>query len=114
MNKRKIIVSDYDQTFYIDDNDIENNKISVNKFMSDGNIFVIATGGSYKSFNEVLDLYNINYNYLILNHGLIILDNKNNILLNVYINKKIIQNLLKDLEIDKSIRHFYYKIRYFF
>ena len=27
----KLLVSDYDQTFYLNDNDIENNKIYVNK-----------------------------------------------------------------------------------
>lgn len=30
---KKILVSDYDQTFYINDEDIQKNKIAVNKFM---------------------------------------------------------------------------------
>ena len=47
---KKLLVSDYDQTFYINDEDIEKNKIAVNEFRSKGNIFVIATGRSYDDF----------------------------------------------------------------
>ena len=39
---KKLLVSDYDQTFYINDEDIEKNKIAVNEFRKKGNIFVIA------------------------------------------------------------------------
>ena len=45
MNK-KIIISDYDQTFYINDEDIEKNKIAVSEFEAKGNLFIIATGRS--------------------------------------------------------------------
>ena len=47
---KKILVSDYDQTFYIGDEDIEKNKIAVNRFRNKGNIFIIATGRSYEDF----------------------------------------------------------------
>ena len=60
----KLLVSDYDQTFYLNDNDIENNKIYVNKFMDSGNLFVIATGRSYLDFHNKLDIYDFNYNTL--------------------------------------------------
>ena len=44
---KKVLVSDYDQTFYINDEDIEKNKLAVSEFRKEGNIFVIATGRSY-------------------------------------------------------------------
>ena len=47
---RKILVSDYDQTFYLNDEDIEKNKKSVEEFRKKGNIFVFATGRSYFDF----------------------------------------------------------------
>lgn len=40
---RKMLVSDYDGTFYLDDEGIEINKIEVQKFRQTGNLFVIAT-----------------------------------------------------------------------
>ena len=44
---KKILVSDYDKTFYLNDEDIEKNKIAVEKFRKERNVFVIATGRSY-------------------------------------------------------------------
>ena len=89
MNK-KMIVSDYDQTFYINDEDIEKNKIAVNEFRNKGNIFVIATGRSYDDFMKKKNEYNIEYDYLIINHGATILDKDDNIIFN-----KKITNLIK-------------------
>ena len=48
----KLLISDYDQTFYLNDDDIENNKIYVNKFMNSSNLFAIATGRSYLDFHN--------------------------------------------------------------
>lgn len=45
---KKILVSDYDNTFYINDTDIKNNIDKVNKFRNKNNIFVIATGVNCK------------------------------------------------------------------
>ena len=66
---KKIIISDYDQTFYINDEDIERNKVAVSKFEEKGNLFIIVTGRSYLDFKNKVEAYNINYNYVILNHG---------------------------------------------
>ena len=79
---KKLLVSDYDQTFYINDEDIEKNKMAVNEFRKKGNIFVIATGRSYADFMKKKNQYNIEYDYLIINHGATILDPKDNIIFN--------------------------------
>jgi len=101
---QKMIVSDYDDTFYINDEDIINNVNMVNNFMKK-NIFVIATGRSYFDFKRKKDMYNINYNYLILNHGATILFN-NEIIENKIIDNKIKAQLIKDLEFDHSVNSF--------
>ena len=44
---KKILVSDFDGTFYLKNVDINNNIKNVEKFRSQGNIFIIATGRSY-------------------------------------------------------------------
>lgn len=38
-----MLVSDYDGTFYLDDEDIEINKMEIQKFRKSNNLFVIAT-----------------------------------------------------------------------
>ena len=49
---KRMLASDYDQTLYLNDVDIENNKQAIYKFMEEGNIFVIATGRSYLDFKK--------------------------------------------------------------
>lgn len=103
---KKLLVSDYDQTFYINDEDIEKNKIAVNEFIKKGNIFVIATGRSYADFMKKKNQYNIEYDYLIINHGATILDKKENIIFNEKIPNEILDSLKFDLHIENSERNF--------
>ena len=103
---KKLLVSDYDQTFYINDEDIEKNKITVNEFRKKGNIFVIATGRSYYDFMKKKNQYNIEYDYLIINHGATILDKKENIIFNEKIPNEILESLKLDLHIENSERNF--------
>lgn len=103
---KKLLVSDYDQTFYINDEDIEKNKIAVNEFRKKGNIFVIATGRSYADFMKKKNQYNIECDYLIINHGATILDQKDNIIFNEKIPNEILESLKLDLHIENSERNF--------
>lgn len=102
----KMLVSDYDQTFYLNDEDIEKNKQAVAKFRKAGNIFVIATGRSYLDFFNKLEIYNFEYDYLIINHGATILDADNNILANFPMNNEIISKLKNDLQLNKALDNF--------
>ncbi len=106
MKDIKMLVSDYDQTFYLNDQNIKINIDMVEQFRKAGNKFVIATGRSYMDFKEKVNLYNINYDYAILNHGAIILDNKDKIIAEYFIDEKIVSNVKKDLNSEKSIKNF--------
>ena len=105
MNK-KILVSDYDQTFYLNDDDIELNKKFVEKFRKNGNIFVIATGRSYFDFHNKVNMYHFDYDYVIINHGATILDKNDTIIANFSINDNVINNIKEDLQLEKSIKGF--------
>lgn len=103
---KKILFSDYDQTFYLNDEDMEINKKAVARFRKEGNIFVIATGRSYFDFHNKVDMYNFEYDYVIINHGATILDKNDNVIANFSINNEIINNIKKDLQLNKSIKSF--------
>ncbi len=103
---KKILVSDYDQTFYLNDEDIKSNIKEVNKFRKKGNIFIIATGRSYLDFQKKVDIYNFKYDYVILNHGATILDKTNNVIANFTIEPKILNKIKEDLQLDKTISSF--------
>ncbi len=74
---KKIIISDYDQTFYINDEDIERNKVAVSKFEEKGNLFIIATGRSYLDFKNKVEAYNIN-SYYVTGDSIEIISSKTN------------------------------------
>lgn len=101
----KVLVSDYDDTFYISDEDIENNRKWVDVFRKNNNKFIIATGRSYMDFKNEVYKYNFAYDYVILNHGATVMDNEDNILMNFVINNDIsnlIGNILKEKAIKSS------------
>ena len=76
----KLLVSDYDGTFNSDNKNLYINIAAINKFRKNGNKFVIATGRNFESIKKETDIYDIQYDYLICNNGLIIFDNQNNII----------------------------------
>lgn len=96
---KKLLISDYDNTFFTDEVSILKNIEEVNKFRDKGNIFVIATSRNYISIMEEVKKYNICYDYIFTNLGATIFDNNSNILYSHYIQQKdkvIIENVLKN------------------
>ena len=109
MNK-KVLVVDYDRTLYINHNDMLNNIKAIDKFRSKGNIFIIATGRTYNSLKNEIDKYGINYDYLILNHGALVIKKDNTPLFHYKLNRNDlldINNYLNKLN-PKDIFYSYY------
>lgn len=86
----KLLVVDYDGTFKSNIKNLNINIKKINEFMKKGNKFVIATGREYKSLKDEINFYDIKYDYIICNNGLVIFDNMDNI---VYINPLIKEEL---------------------
>ena len=92
MNK-KVLVVDYDRTLFINNSDMLNNINSINKFRENGNIFIIATGRTYNSLKKEIDKYNIEYDYLILNNGSLVIKKDKSTLFHYKIDKNILFNI---------------------
>ena len=101
----KILVCDYDKTFYINDLDIKKNIDLIKEFRELGNLFIIATGRSYHDFMEKKDKYDIKYDYILLNHGATILDQYDNVLFNFPIDEDYLE-IKKYLELENCIMNF--------
>lgn len=104
---KKVLVSDFDKTFYLNDEDIKNNIVAVNKFRNNKNIFVIATGRSFFDFKKAVSKYKLEYDFAIINHGATILDKDDNIISNFSIDNDIIKEIMDDLELKNSINSFF-------
>ena len=96
-NKQKMLVSDYDGTLFVDEQGIKNNLKAIEEFRKEKNLFVIATGNNLNDFQKVIKKYGIKCDYLILDQGACIFDNKNNLLKTTFldydISKKIIEKI---------------------
>lgn len=97
----KVLVSDFDGTFF--DNNYLKNIDNVNKFVDDGNLFIIATGRSINNLKIDIQDYDIKYSYLICSDGASIYDNKYNNLFYCDIDKDLINPICNLLDNDPNI-----------
>lgn len=97
----KIIVSDFDGTFF--NNQYEQNINIINKVVEQGNIFIIATGRGINNLRKDISEKNIKYTYLICNDGATIYDYKNENLYTSYINMETIYKICDILDNDSNI-----------
>ncbi len=97
---RKMLVSDYDGTFYTDEDNIKLNVEEVEKFRRLNNLFVIATGRSYYDFGKKKKKYDIKYDYLVINHGATILNKEEKPISNYAIDENVKLDLVKELDLQ--------------
>lgn len=64
---RKMLISDFDDTLYRDEESLQINIKKIKEFRDKGNLFVIATGRSFISLEAKMKRYSIPFDYLILN-----------------------------------------------
>jgi len=98
-----MLVTDYDDTLTNDINNLNELKRELDDFKSKGNIFVIATGRAFSSITERIkkEFDNIEYDYLLTNHGAVIMDKNNNILKSYNIQNNTLKKILKVIDQNK-------------
>ena len=105
---KKILISDYDGTFYQNDIDIKENMDKVTEFRTLGNIFVMAIGRSYVGLKIEIDKYKIPYDYLILNHGALLLSKELNVISSFNLDKDQVDSILDYVNNNKDIYDIYF------
>lgn len=101
----KVLVSDFDKTLYTED--YLKNIERINKFVDDGNMFIIATGRNIEQLKKDIVDYNINYSYLICNDGGIIVDKFDNVVFQKNISDDIAKSLYEYLKTLSNISSVY-------
>lgn len=90
----KLLVSDFDGTYYTNETDIYLNNKSINNWIDNHNIFMLSSGRSFKSLKEMTKKYNINYQYLSCCDGSILYDKNDKIIIKYPLNPNIINKFL--------------------
>lgn len=103
-----LLVSDYDGTYSNNDESIYLNNEAIEKFMKDGNTFVLSSGRSYTSLlKETID-YEIPYHYLGTNNGNCLFDSNGQLLYSSAIDRDILRSDAFNRMCDMSNRTRYY------
>lgn len=90
---KKIIISDFDDTIYIHGKINPEIVSLVHQFREDGNLFIIASGSSYPSLIDKISGSNLEYDYLICDHGCNIVKD-NNLIFSEVIDQDIVEELI--------------------
>lgn len=90
----KLLVSDFDGTYYLDDEDIIKNNLYIKNFQDKGNLFMLSSGRSFRSLKEVSQKYNISYDYLSCCDGSILYDKFDNIIVKFDLEPSILEEFL--------------------
>lgn len=99
----KCIVSDFDGTLF--DDNFDNNVLLIKKIVKNGNIFVLATGRTFKSIKNAIKDHNIFYKYLICSDGTCIYDSNDNLIYEKTMSYDLMFKILsKIFEIDDSVQ----------
>lgn len=94
---RKLLVSDYDGTFFVNKTDMKKNIYDIKKFREEGNIFAFATGNNYENFIKVVEKNDIEYDYLLLDHGSVIVDKDRKLIHSCHINQDAVWSIIEKL-----------------
>lgn len=93
----KILASDLYGTVVFNRTDILDKDLKSIKKLKENDIkFVISTGRGFKEVEDLIDRYNLEYDYLSLCDGGLILDKDNKIILDRWLPNKIYKNILFD------------------
>lgn len=95
-NNKKIIVSDYDWTFWRrEEEDLKNNLAAVKKWRKNGNIFAFSSGRDVASMIFEKKVRNIEWDYMIALNGSFIVDKDNRIIFKKALNKELSYKLVE-------------------
>lgn len=101
---KKLLVSDYDNTLYKDDQSIKENIKRIEEFRRLGNLFVVATGRTYEDFLKKVILYDIKYDYLILSQGSVILNKDNEVVKYYILDSSIVRKIIEDVKDYSTVK----------
>jgi len=99
----KLLVTDFDNTLYTTERDFQKNIKKITEFRKQGNLFVIATGRSYRGMIDVVEEYRIPFDYLVLNQGAVILDHNLKLIQKTVLEPKLIRNILAKLKDNDNV-----------
>lgn len=99
----KILVSDFDNTFYSDIFEYDKNIEAVKQFVSSGNMFIIASSRNLEHLLDDLEGYDVPFSYLICLDGAIIYNKDLEIIYRKDIDHSVVSLIFERLDRERNI-----------
>ncbi len=100
---KKLLVSDYDGTFFTgDEKQVKKNVNAVKKWIDHGHVFAFGTGRDVVNMQYEYDRFQVTYDYLVGVNGAYVCDDKGNVLYKRTIDNKIAREIIDILEPDSK------------
>lgn len=103
----RILASDFDGTLLVD-NEIDKRDLeSITKLRREGHKFVLSTGRTFLGVKDVLEKYNLGFDYLVLCNGALILDNEFKVIQNNIISYDDVKKIIDEFsDKENTMIHF--------
>lgn len=105
---KQIVFSDYDGTIYITEENMSKNIKSIEEYRNLGGKFVIVTGRSKTSVSNVINQYNMPYDYIISNNGAVVFNSDMEKIYEQAISIDISSKMVEYLKTKENIEIFFY------
>lgn len=92
----KILASDFDGTLLKNEKISQNDIEAIERFIGYGNKFIISTGRSFGGMRKIFDDYKINYDYLVLCNGAVVLDSEHKVLKKETLNVEALEDIMSN------------------
>lgn len=105
----KVLISDYDGTLFLSEDDIKNNASKIKKFRKQGNMFIICTARNFAAIKKPCVEYGIDVDYFFCDIGSVILDNDGKVIYRKYIDiedRNQIESILDNMENQVFIKRY--------
>ncbi len=92
----KILASDLDGTLIVNNNISKENIEAIHRLKENGGKFIISTGRTFNGVKNIIDTYPLEYDYLSLCNGGLIIDKNNNVVWDKWVPSKVYKSILED------------------
>lgn len=91
-----ILASDLDGTLIVDNTISDNDINAIKRLKESGGKFVISTGRTFNGVKNIIDNYDIQYDYLSLCNGGLIIDSNNNVIWDKWVPGHVLKSIVEE------------------
>lgn len=98
----KILASDFDGTLLVDKEINQKDIEGIKRLRKEGHKFIVSTGRTFLGMKDVLEKYDLEFDYLVLCNGALILDKDLKVIKNSMISFEVVEKIIKEFSQEEN------------